>query len=269
LRFHTHEALILEVFDLQDADRIVAFLTRERGHKRGVARGARRRHSRFAGQLQPLAKARIDWGEKEGRELVRISGADLVRPPRGLDDLEGLLLADYLADHMLRFAQEDEPSELYFRLLDSTLEALAAGVDRDLAVRYFEAWVLRIAGIFPAPRGCPQCGESFGAEGAVLPPAGEALLCPRCAGGTPGAGDRPSAGAAAPGGLAVPVPVLAFLVAVGRLSLPELAAQGGAEPAVLRRAEELASRVRRAFLGHELKSYDVMRRTLAEVAGAG
>ena len=144
MQFHTHEALILEVRDLQDADRIVAFLTRERGHKRGVARGARRRHSRFAGQLQPLARVRVHWGEKEGRELVRISGADLLRPPHGLGgDLEGLLLGSYLADHMLAFAQEDEPSELYFRLLDSTLEALAAGVDRDLAARSFEAWVLR------------------------------------------------------------------------------------------------------------------------------
>ena len=257
MQFHTHDALILEVRDLQDADRIVAFLTRERGHKRGVARGARRRHSRFAGQLQPLARVRVHWGEKEGRELVRISGADLLRPPHGLGgDLEGLLLGSYLADHMLAFAQEDEPSELYFRLLDSTLEALAAGVDRDLAARYFEAWVLRLAGIFPAPRECPQCGEPYPPEGAVLPAAGEGLVCPRCAGG-------------AAGGLAVPVPVLAFLVVIGGLSLPELAARGGAEPDVLRRAEELAARVRRGFLGHELRSYEVMQRTLAELAGAG
>lgn len=261
MRFHTEEALILEVMDLQDADRIVAFLTRERGLKRGVARGARRRHSRFAGQLQPLAKARIHWGEKDGRELARISGADLVRPARGLDDLEGLLLGSYLAEHMLRFAQEDEPSELYFRLLDSTLEALVAGVDRDLAARWFEAWVLRLAGIFPPPRQCPQCGEPFGPEGAVLPPSGEALICPRCAGVA--AGREPAAG------LAVPVPVLAFLVGIGRLGLAELAAQGGAEPEVLRLAEELAARVRRAFLGHELKSYEVMQRTLAGLAGAG
>lgn len=271
MRFHTHEALILEVRDLQDTDRIVAFLTRERGHKRGVARGARRRHSRFAGQLQPLAKVRIHWGEKDGRELVRISGADLLRPPHGLgDDLEGLLLGSYLADHMLHFAQEDEPSELYFRLLDSTLEALAAGVDRDLAARYFEAWVLRLAGIFPAPRECPTCGEPFPAEGAVLPPAAEALVCPRCAGGVAGGAAASSTAAGGPGlGLAVPVPVLAFLVAIGRCGLAELAAQGGAEPAVLRRAEELAARVRRGFLGRELNSYEVMQQTLAGLAGAG
>src|SRR5579863_6260408 len=134
LRLHTSEALLLDVRDLQERDRIVVFLTRERGKKSGVAKGARIRHSRFAGQLQPLAKAQVTWFEKEGRDLVRISAVDLVRPAhRLMEDLEGILLGSYLADHMLEFAQEDEASELLFRLLDSTLEALLAGVDRDVA----------------------------------------------------------------------------------------------------------------------------------------
>src|SRR5258708_17586493 len=77
---HTSEALVLDVRDLHDRDRIVTFLTRERGKKSGVARGARTRHSRFAGQLQPLPKAQIPLFEKEGRDLLRISAAELVPP---------------------------------------------------------------------------------------------------------------------------------------------------------------------------------------------
>lgn len=254
MRFHSHEALILEVMDLQDGDRIVAFLTRERGNKRGVARGARRTHSRFAGQLQPLAKVRLHWHEKEGRDLVRISGVDVLRPAKRLhEELEGLLLGSYLADHMLRFAQEDEPSELYYRLLDSTVDALAAGVDRDLAARYFESWILRLAGIFPAPSECPACGTPFGSAGAVLPAAGESLLCARCA---------REAGPAA-GDLQVPPAVLDLFLRIGRCSLSALAAEAPQEDAVLRRAEEVSGRIRRAFLGHELKSYQVMYKTLA------
>lgn len=258
MRFHSHEALILEVMDLQDGDRIVAFLTRERGHKRGVARGARRTHSRFAGQLQPLARVRVHWHEKEGRDLVRISGVDLLRPAgRLLEELEGLLLGSYLAEHMLRFAQEDEPSELYFRLLDSTVEALVAGVDRSLAARYFEFWVLRLAGIFPLPRECPACGTPFGDAGAVLPAAGETLLCGRCA-RADGPENRPAGG-----DLPAPPAVLDLLVRFGRCSLGALA-QGEPPPdELLRRAEEVSGRIRRAFLGHELRSYEVMHKTLA------
>ena len=47
---HTTDALILRTYKLNDADRIVVFLTRDRGKKRGVAKGARRLRSRFRGR---------------------------------------------------------------------------------------------------------------------------------------------------------------------------------------------------------------------------
>jgi DNA repair protein RecO (recombination protein O) len=249
------EALLLDVVDLHDRDRIVTFLTRERGKVRGVARGARRKYSRFAGQLQPLAKLQITWFEKEGRELVRISGAEVVALPTRLQgDLEGILLGSYLAEHLLEMVQENEPAELYYRLLDATLAALAAGVDRDLVTRWFEVWALHLAGVFPVPESCPQCGRPLGTEGAVLPPSGEALVCRGCAGGARGEG--------ASAGTAVEPRVVALLVRFARQRPAELAA--APPPAAdLRRIEEVATRVRRAFLERELKSYVVMQRTLA------
>ncbi len=249
MQVYEREALVLDVVDLHDADRIVSFLTRDEGKKRGVARGARRKHSRFAGQLQPLAKARIDWFEKEGRELVRISSVDLVRPAHRLQqDLEGILIGGYLADHVLEFAQENEPNEHLYRLLDSTLEALIAGASRDLSARYFEVWVLRLQGIFPPPRECPHCGRPFGEDGALLPPNGDALLCPDCAGQ-----ER--------GGLRVGPEVLSFLRRTGREGLERLALKPP-PTASLRRVEELCREVRRRFLHRELRSYDVLKRTL-------
>ncbi len=256
------EALLLDVVDLHDRDRIVTFLTREFGKKKGVAQGARSRHSRFGGQLQPLAKVQVTWYEKEGRELGRISSVELVRTARRLqEDLEGLLLGSYLADHMLEFAQEDDASEHLYRLLDSTLEALLEGVDRDLAARYFEAWVLRLAGVFPSPRACPSCGRPFvsgedgevmeegvpGVETAILPPSGEALLCFECGGRS---------------GLRVGPEALAFLRRIGRESLPTVAVTPPG-PRILRQVEEVSARVRRHFLQRELRSYDVIQKTRA------
>jgi DNA repair protein RecO (recombination protein O) len=277
---HTSEALLLDVRDLAERDRIVTFLTRERGKKSGVARGARARHSRFAGQLQPLAKAQITWFEKPGRDLVRISAVELVRPVHRLQaDLEGILLGSYLADHMLEFAQEDESSELLFRLLDSTLEALLAGVDQDVAARYFECWVLRLGGIFPAPDACPRCATPLAAR-AVLPPHGETLLCPACARGSaaPGLedvqrgqrGERPRPADRArevaqdgrTPGMIVGAETLEFLRRIGHCTLPQA---GRPAPAgrTLRQVEELCARVRRHFLQRELRSYEVIQRTRA------
>ena len=170
MQLQTAEALVLDVADLHEYDRIVTFLSPEQGKKRGVAQGARRKYSRFGGQLQPLAKVTVTWFEKEGRELVRIRSVELERSASRLQqDLEGILLGSYLADHMLEFAQENEASDLLYRLLDSTLEALMEGVDRPLATRFYEAWMLRLAGIFPAPRECPQCGRGLAGEPAWTP----------------------------------------------------------------------------------------------------
>lgn len=246
----TAEALILDVRDLHDRDRIVTFLTREHGKKKGVAKGARVKHSRFGGQLQPLAKAEVTWFEKEGRDLGRISTVELIRTAHPIqEDLEGILLGSYLADHLLELAQEGEASDTFYRLLDSTIEALLAGVDRDLAARYFESWALRLAGVFPAPHACPVCGGPFPPEGAVLPRSGETLLCLDCGG---------------PSGLAVAPETLDLLRRMGRESLPTMA-ERQPPPAVLRQVEALCAQVRRCFLQHELRSYEVIQRTLAHL----
>jgi DNA repair protein RecO (recombination protein O) len=251
MALQTAEALILDVTDLHDRDRIVTFLTREYGKKRGVARGARVKHSRFGGQLQPLAKVQVTWFEKEGSDLSRISSVELVRTAHLLqNDLEGLLLGSYLADHLLEFAQEQEDSDHLFRLLDSTLEALLAGVDRDLATRYFEAWVLRLAGVFPSPHSCPSCGGPFAAEGAILPRTGETLLCFDCGGHN---------------GMLVSGATLDFLRRIGREALPAAAERPPGER-VLRQVEDLCAQVRRGFLQRELRSYDVIRKTLARLS---
>lgn len=266
MRSFSGEALILDVFDLHEKDRIVTLLTRERGKKKGVAQGARRKYSRFAGQLQPLARVHVRWFEKEGRDLVRIGEVELLRPAHKLhEDLEGILLGGYLAEHLVEFVQEDEAAELPFRLLDSTVDALLAGVDRDVAARYFEAWVLRLAGIFPAPRECPVCERPFTdpsmGRGAVLPPGDDALFCAECAAGGVGAG----VGNAMAAGLPVGPEVIEFLLRTGREPLPELAARPPSE-AVLRRAEEVTTEVRRRFLGRELRSHGVMKKV---IGGAG
>lgn len=253
MRLVSATALILDVFDLHEKDRIVTFLSAEHGKRRGVARGARTKYSRFAGQLQPLAKVEVTWFERDDRDLVRIGEVGLVRPASGFEgDLERLLLGAYLADHMMAFAQENEASGPLFRLLDSTLEAVVAGVDPGLATRYFEIWMLRLAGIFPPPRRCPGCGGPYDGR-AYLVEHDSALVCANCATGPGGRSpDREDA---------VSSDVLELLARTAHTSLAALA-ESPPSRATLAGAEALCGRVRRAFLGEELKSYGVLKRTL-------
>ena len=76
---YTADALVLRTYKLGETDRIVVFLTRDRGKKRGVAKGARRPRSRFVGSLEPLTEVRVAYFEKERRELVGLNYAEMRR----------------------------------------------------------------------------------------------------------------------------------------------------------------------------------------------
>lgn len=266
MRLISCEALVLDVRELQERDRIVALLCAEHGHKQGVARGARTKYSRFAGQLQPLSKVAVTWFEKDSSDLVRIREVSLVRSAAKLyEDLEGILLGSYLAEHLLKFTVDGEPAPTLYRLLDSTVEALLGGCDRPLAARYLEIWTLRLTGIFPSPTECPLCGAAL-LERAVLIGDDLGLVCSSCA----DSGVSGEEGEAMSGRFVVGEGVLELLRRSGRENLASLAADPPTV-AVLGRTERLCARVRRAFLQDELKSYRVMRQTLgtdSEMGGA-
>jgi DNA repair protein RecO (recombination protein O) len=78
---YTSEALILRTYKLGEADRIVVFLTRDRGKKRGVARGARRAKSRYMGALEPMTRAGVAYYEREMRDLVRLNYVEAQQSP--------------------------------------------------------------------------------------------------------------------------------------------------------------------------------------------
>ena len=249
MQLFTSEAILLDVIDLAEYDRIVTFLTPEEGRLKGVAKGARRKYSRFAGQLQPLAKVEARWLFKEGRELVRLSGLDLLRSVEPLHrDLETLSTDGYIADHVLEFAQENEESRRLYRLLDSTVEAMLQGVHLPLLTRYFEVWILRLAGIFPVPVDCPSCGESILEKGAALPRGEGSLVCSDC---HHGAEDE-----------VVSPEVLAVLLRTRFESLAAMAADEP-DPTALAGVEAICRTVRRHFLQRELRSYRVLQQTLA------
>ena len=74
---YTTEAIVLRTYQLGETDRIVVFLTRDRGQEaRGRPRGARRSRRRFGGALEPLTRVRVAYFEKENRELVSLDYAE-------------------------------------------------------------------------------------------------------------------------------------------------------------------------------------------------
>src|SRR4249919_1312162 len=157
---YTSEALILRTYKLAEADRIVVFLTRDRGKKRGVAKGARRPRSRFTGALEPLTEVRVAYFEKERRELVGLNYAETHRSPLMLTNQDALGYVSYFAELLDEWAQEADADDRLYRLGASMLDALGAGTPVEPLARYFEYWLLRLQGLYPDMRESLSAGAT-------------------------------------------------------------------------------------------------------------
>lgn len=241
------EAIILHTLPARERDKLVVFLTPDHGKRKGWAYGARAIRSRFGASLEPLAKVRIGYSEREADEVVRIESVDLVRslfPAQ--QNLVSSIASSYVAELVDTFAPANDPAELLYRLLDRTTGALLESAPALPVVAYAEIWTLRLAGIFPSVRDCRDCGEAL-ARPLRFDVKTEGFVCANCATRDSFVVSNDVADALD----ALRMPVEAF--AAHRWPIE-----------VLMEVRSLSGYVRRAFLGHELKSFEV----LASVIGA-
>ena len=159
MALHETDAFVLRTYKLAEADKIVILLTPQSGLLRGVARGARRLKSRFGASLELFTLISLTYHEKEARELVSISQAEITRSYFHLAQNEEMVSAlNYLSELLIEFAPPHAPDEKLFRMVKVCLEALAAlPADRDALVRYFEIWLLRLGGFLPDVYNCAVC----------------------------------------------------------------------------------------------------------------
>jgi DNA repair protein RecO (recombination protein O) len=246
---YTADALVLRTYKLGEADRIVVFLTSDRGKKRGVAKSARRPRSRFTGALEPLTHVRVAYFEKETRELVSLNYAEPVRSPLSAPG-EAVHYASYFAELIDEWAPADDPNETLYRLGASVVDAMAFGTSPELLARYFEYWVLRLQGVYPPHLACHLCGARFTSRpdaGAWLS-SDAVLTCAACA---EGLGGRPSGARLSPDAL--------WFLALARQNGPRELAERQVAGAVLAELEALHRLLMARHLERELKSLRVLR----------
>src|SRR3954466_6395773 len=177
---YTSEALILRTYKLGESDRIVVFLTRDCGKKRGVAKGARRVKSKFIGALEPMTRAGVAYYEREQRDLVRINYVETTRSPLSASSGDALGHVGYFAELIDEWAPESHADERLYRLGSAVTDAIAGGAPVEPLARYFEYWILRLQGVYPALGSCPGCAEPL-ANGAVMPAGDDIFVCRACA----------------------------------------------------------------------------------------
>lgn len=247
MRLVRTEAIVLHTVPARERDKLVVFLTPEHGKVKGFAYGARGIKSRFGASLEPLAKVRIGWAEREAEEAVRIESIELIRslfPAQ--QDLLRSVAATYVAELVDTFAPAGDPAELIYRLLDRATEALLETKSPVAIVAYVEVWMLRLGGIFPSTQTCIECGGDIGRP-LRFDTKQQGFVCQSCA-------TRDA--------FIVSNDVAAELDAISRLPVNEFAARATATDVIFD-LRSLAGTIRRHFLGHELKSFDVLSSVVA------
>ncbi len=242
MRLVRSEAIVLHTYPARERDKLVVFLTPEHGKVKGFAYGARGIKSRFGASLEPLAKVRIGYSEREAEEAVRIESIELVRslfPAQ--QDLVRSVSATYIAEMVDTFAPAGDPAELIYRLLDRSMEAVLDGAPVVPIVAYVEIWMLKLAGIFPSTRNCVECGEPLGRP-LRFDEKQQGFVCESCA-------TRDA--------FVISNDVADELDAIARMPVGDYSRRGTTGE-VLFELRALAGTIRRNFLGHELKSFDVL-----------
>ena len=175
------DAIVLRTFDLADQDRVVVFLTRDRGILRGVAKGARKFGSRFGSSLEPMSVVRVFYYEKERRDLVTVSNCDLIESFFDVQkDHKVAFTLGYFAELIEESAPGRTGDDVLFRLLLAVLGCVAAGGEIGALAGYFEAWFLRANGFLPDLSRCKSCRKELAGE-AWLSPKRDGAYCGDCA----------------------------------------------------------------------------------------
>ncbi len=177
----TTDALVLRTFPLGEMSVVAVLLTRSKGKVRAVAKGARGPGDRYQSSLQPLSEVRTTLYGREGTELFRLGAVELLRssqPPNS--NLESLLALEYCAELFEAFLAPEARDDDGYRLGRSCVTALKqSGTDGTAVMRYAEAWMLKLHGLYPSLVRCLNCRQPV-TEGLAFDRTSERVVCLNC-----------------------------------------------------------------------------------------
>jgi DNA repair protein RecO (recombination protein O) len=184
------EAVVLRVYKLGEADRIVTLLTRRHGRVRAVGKGVRRTTSKFGARLEPGSHIDVQLYTRlapEQRSADGNRGLDIVQQTESIGAYGAQVANDYprwtavsaVCETAERLTDEGEPSLRMFLLVVGALRTLAER-ERDPGL-VLDAFFIRgaaLSGWEPALAECAKCSAP-GPHAAFNIPAGGAV-CPDC-----------------------------------------------------------------------------------------
>lgn len=171
--------IVIRRFNFGEADRIITFITPDRGRIKAVARGVRRIKSRMAGHLELFSHVGLMLAN--GRNLDVITSAQLVRFHQGVSgDYDRLSQAYLFAEMLDKLTAEAEPHPGIFDILQQSLAQLELTGSSALTQLYFRLRLAAALGYSPQLAVCTNCGATSPESSYFFSPDRGGIVCSSC-----------------------------------------------------------------------------------------
>jgi len=153
-------AIVLQIRDYGEADRLVNFLTPDAGRVSGIAKHAKKSKRRFANCLEPLNRVILQLSPRPRGDLEFLQQGELVNSfPNLRRDLRGLAAGAVLAELAGELSAPVEATGAIFQTLNQALELLDGGASPDSLLPSFFLHLLKLGGYGPRWETCRECGR--------------------------------------------------------------------------------------------------------------
>jgi DNA repair protein RecO (recombination protein O) len=177
-------AVVVRTRAFGESDKIVTFLTRDRGKVAGIAKGAQRSKRRFVNVLEPFTHVDVTLRLRPHRDLAFVNACVLRDAPIAIArDLLKFAYGSYVLELTDRMVREHEAGPETYELVRDAIALLEQGEAEPGVLRAFELHLLRLTGYEPELDRCRRCGTGV-ASGTTMyvHPARGGVLCARCRG---------------------------------------------------------------------------------------
>jgi DNA repair protein RecO len=143
------KGIIIARTDFGEADRIITFITPDRGKLKGMVKGVRRSKSKLAGGIELFSVSDLSFIPGR-RDIDTIVSTRLIRHYGHIVKDLDRTNTGYSFIKKLNKATEDAAEASYFELLDNAFQALDDdSIDLNLVDVWFDAQLLRLSGHTP------------------------------------------------------------------------------------------------------------------------
>lgn len=152
------KAIVLRNITLSETDKLVTFLTEDRGKIKCAAKGARSIKSKFGAALEPLSFIQLIYFGKENQNIYRLNHCDIIESFQSLrDDFEKIYTAVYFNELVEAMSAEGDRNAPLFHFLLETLHTLKERTNLETLCALFEMRIMALSGYTPRLDHCVLC----------------------------------------------------------------------------------------------------------------